>query len=252
MILLKSPKEVVQMQHPGEIVGSAHQKVREALRPGITTGEIDRLVEDYIRERGGRPAFKGYRGFPASVCASVNDEVVHGIPGDRALDEGDIVGVDIGVEAGGFYSDAAQTLSVGKPSADVEKLLRVTKEALYRGIEKAQAGNRVGDISWAVQEHVEANGFSVVTTLVGHGIGRSMHEDPQVPNFGSPGQGPKLKPGMALAIEPMVNAGTAEVEVLPDKWTVVTEDGSLSAHFEHSVAITDEGPMILTPGAVPE
>ena len=252
MILLKSPKEVVQMQHPGETVGNAHQKVRDALRPGITTAELDQIVEDYIRERGGRPAFKGYRGFPASICASVNDEVVHGIPGNRVLNEGDIVGVDIGVEAGGFYSDAAQTLSVGPPSEDVAKLLRVTKEALYAGIEQAQAGNRVGDISWAVQEIVEKNGFSVVTTLVGHGIGRSMHEDPQVPNFGSPGQGPKLKPGMALAIEPMVNAGTAEVEVLPDKWTVVTEDGSLSAHFEHSVAITDEGPMILTPGAVPE
>ena len=252
MILLKSPKEVRAMQHPGEIVAGAHGVVRDALRPGITTKELDRLVEEYIRERGGKPAFKGYRGFPASVCASVNDEVVHGIPGDRVLQQGDIVGVDIGVQAGGFYSDAAQTLPVGTPSADVRRLLQVTRAALYAGISRAQAGNRVGDVSWAVQELVEEAGFSVVRTLVGHGIGRSMHEDPQVPNFGEPGKGPQLKPGMAIAIEPMVNAGEPDVEVLPDKWTVVTRDGSLSAHFEHTVAVTEEGPMILTEGAVPE
>lgn len=252
MILLKSPKEVVQMQHPGEIVGGAHRKVREAIHPGMTTAQIDRLVEEYIQERGGKPAFKGYRGFPASVCASVNDEVVHGIPGERALEEGDIVGVDIGVKAGGFYSDAAQTISVGEPSEETRRLLQVTRGALFAGIAQAQAGNRVGDVSAAVQAFVEAAGFSVVRTLVGHGIGRSMHEDPQVPNFGEPGQGPLLKSGMALAIEPMVNAGEPDVEVLPDKWTVVTRDGSLSAHFEHTVAITDEGPMILTEGTVPE
>jgi methionyl aminopeptidase len=252
MILLKSPEEVREMQHPGEIVSGAHRRVREALRPGMTTAELDRLVEDYIRQRGGRPAFKGYRGFPAAVCASVNDEVVHGIPGPRVLEEGDIVGVDIGVEALGFYADAAQTLSVGKPSGDVRRLLEVTRGALYAGIDQAKAGNRIGDVSWAVQQHVEQAGYSVVRSLVGHGIGRSMHEDPQVPNFGSPGQGPVLRPGMALAIEPMVNAGGADVEILPDKWTVVTRDGSLSAHFEHTVAVTEEGPMILTEGAVAE
>jgi methionyl aminopeptidase len=252
MILLKSPQEVREMQHPGEIVAGAHRRVREALHPGMTTAELDRLVEEYIRQRGGRPAFKGYRGFPASVCASVNDEVVHGIPGPRVLEAGDIVGVDIGVEALGFYADAAQTLAVGEPSDEVRRLLAVTRGALYAGIGRAAAGNRIGDVSWAVQSHVEKAGFSVVRSLVGHGIGRSMHEDPQVPNFGSPGQGPVLRPGMALAIEPMVNIGHADVEVLPDKWTVVTRDGSLSAHFEHTVAVTEEGPMILTEGAVAE
>jgi len=252
VILLKSPAEVAKMQHPGEIVGGAHRRVREMIRPGMTTGELDKLVEDYIRERGGKPAFKGYRGFPASVCASVNEEVVHGIPGDRALEDGDIVGVDIGVQAGGFYSDAAQTIALGEPSEEVRRLLDVTRAALYAGIGEAQAGKRVGDVSAAIQKHVEGAGFSVVRTLVGHGIGRSMHEDPQVPNFGNAGQGPLLKPGMALAIEPMVNVGGADVEVLEDKWTVVTSDGSLSAHFEHTVAVTDEGPMILTEGAVPE
>jgi methionyl aminopeptidase len=252
MILLKSPAEVIQMQHPGEIVAGAHRRVRELIRPGMTTRELDRLVEGYIRERGGRPAFKGYRGFPASVCASVNEEVVHGIPGDRELREGDIVGVDIGVQAGGFYSDAAQTVALGEPSEEVRRLLDVTRSALYDGIREAQAGRRVGDVSSAIQRRVEGAGFSVVRTLVGHGIGRSMHEDPQVPNFGEAGRGPLLKPGMALAIEPMVNAGGPDVEVLDDKWTVVTADGSLSAHFEHTVAITEEGPMILTEGAVPE
>ena len=252
MILLKSPSEVEAMRRPGEIVGGAHRKVREFVRPGVTTAEIDQVVEDYIRAEGGEPAFKGYRGYPASVCASVNEEVVHGIPGDRALKEGDIVGVDIGVKAGGFYGDAAQTLPVGGISPAVEKLLKVTREALYRGIDEARIGRRVGDVSHAVQTFVEAAGFSVVRSLVGHGIGRSMHEDPQVPNFGKPGKGPELKAGMVLAIEPMVNAGTFEVEVLEDEWTVVTRDGMPSAHFEHSVAITEDGPIILTNGAVPE
>jgi methionyl aminopeptidase len=180
----------------------------------------------------------------------VNEEVVHGIPGSRILEEGDIVGVDIGVQALGFYADAAQTVPVGNVSGDAERLLRVTREALYAGIEKARPGNRVGDVSHTVQSRVEENGFSVVRSLVGHGIGRSMHEDPQVPNFGKPGEGPELKSGMVLAIEPMVNAGAFDVEVLSDEWTVVTRDGSLSAHFEHSVAITDDGPVILTDGAI--
>ncbi|MFN8178585.1 MAG: type I methionyl aminopeptidase [bacterium] len=251
MILLKSPAEVREMVHPGEIAAGAHRKVREIVRAGITTKEIDRIVEDYIRERGASPAFKGYRGFPASVCASVNDEVVHGIPGERLLVEGDIVGVDIGVKSGGFYSDAAQTLPVGRISQEAERLLAVTRGALYAGIGEARLGHRVGDVSWAIQSFVERAGFSVVRSLVGHGIGRSMHEEPQVPNFGKPGQGPELKAGMAIAIEPMVNAGGFDVEVLDDAWTVVTADGSLSAHFEHTVVITEDGPVILTEGAVP-
>lgn len=250
MILLKSPQEVEKMRLAGEIVGGAHSRVRELMKPGITTAQVNRAVEEYIRGRGGTPAFKGYRGFPASICASVNEEVVHGIPGPRVLEEGDIIGVDIGVQAGGFYSDAAQTLPVGSPSAEVAHLLKVTRDALYAGIERARTGNRVGAVSHAVQSHVEGAGFSVVQSLVGHGIGRSMHEDPQVPNFGNPGDGPAIKIGMALAIEPMVNAGKAEVDVLDDEWTVVTRDGSLSAHFEHTVAITEDGPVILTVGAI--
>jgi methionyl aminopeptidase len=250
MILLKSPREVQEMQRPGEIVGGAHRRVREVVQPGVTTGEVDELVEQYIREEGGKPAFKGYRGFPASICISVNQEVVHGIPGDRVLQEGDIVGVDIGVQALGFYADAAQTLPVGNVSEAGEQLLQVTREALYGGIAEAREGNRVGDVSHAVQTLVESHGFSVVRSLVGHGIGRSMHEDPQVPNFGKPGEGPELKAGMVLAIEPMVNAGGFEIEVLSDEWTVVTRDGSLSAHFEHSVAITENGPVILTDGSI--
>lgn len=252
MILLKSPSEVQEMLVPGEIVAGAHARVREVLRPGMTTGELDREVEAYIREKGGAPAFKGYRGYPASVCASVNDEVVHGIPGKRVLKEKDIIGVDIGVKAGGFYADAAQTLPVGGISAEAQELLRVTREALYLGIEKARVGNRLGDVSHAIQKCVESAGFSVVRSLVGHGIGRAMHEDPQVPNFGKPGEGAVLKAGMVIAIEPMVNAGGHDVEILEDKWTVVTADGSLSAHFEHSVAITEAGPMILTKGSVPD
>jgi methionyl aminopeptidase len=252
VILLKSRAEVEAMKAPGRIVAEAHEKVRELVRPGVTTREIDRVVEEHIVKSDGTPAFKGYRGFPASICASVNDEVVHGIPGSRVLEEGDIIGVDIGVQFGGFYGDAAQTIGVGSISPEAEQLLRVTRDALYAGIKRAQAGNCVGDISHAVQELVEAAGCSVVRTMVGHGIGRSMHEDPQVPNFGNPGSGPKIRSGMVVAIEPMVNAGGHEVRMLDDQWTVVTGDGGLSAHFEHSVAITDEGPEILTRGAVAE
>ena len=251
MILLKSPAEVREMEAPAEIVAGAHRKVREIVKAGMTTQEIDRVVEAYIREHGGTPAFKGYRGFPASVCASVNEQVVHGIPGDRVLNEGDIIGVDIGVKSGGFYSDSAQTLAVGRISPEAERLLAVTRSALYAGIAQVRPGNRVGDVSWAVQSFVENAGFSVVRSLVGHGIGRSMHEDPQVPNFGKPGQGPELKPGMAIAIEPMVNAGGWEVDQLDDGWTVVTSDGSWSAHFEHTVAVTEDGAVILTEGAFP-
>jgi methionyl aminopeptidase len=252
VILLKTDAEVAEMRVAGEIVAGAHQRVRELLRPGLTTLELDREIEAFIRGKGGEPAFKGYRGYPASSCLSVNDEVVHGIPGKKVLQGGDIIGVDIGVKAGGFYADAAQTLPVGAIDSEAARLLRVTKEALYLGIDRARAGNRLGDVSHAIQKHVESAGMSVVRTLVGHGIGRSMHEDPQVPNYGRPGEGAVLKAGMVLAIEPMVNAGAHEVEILEDKWTVVTADGSLSAHFEHSVAVTDSGPAILTEGSVPK
>ena len=251
MILLKSPAEVREMKAPAEILVGAHRKVREIVKAGVTTREIDRIVEAYIREQGGVPAFKGYRGFPGSVCASVNEEVVHGIPGDRVLNDGDIIGVDIGVKSGGFYSDSAQTLAVGRITPEAERLLAVTRSSLYAGIAEVRPGNRVGDVSWAIQRFVENAGFSVVRSLVGHGIGRSMHEDPQVPNFGKAGQGPELKPGMAIAIEPMVNAGGWEVDQLDDGWTVVTSDGSWSAHFEHTVAVTEDGAVILTEGAFP-
>jgi methionyl aminopeptidase len=240
------------MRAAGEIVAGAHKRVREFLKPGVTTAELDREIESTIRDMGGVPAFKGYRGYPAASCLSVNEEVVHGIPGRRVLREGDIIGVDIGVKADGFYADAAQTLPVGGIAAEAARLLRVTKEALYLGIERARAGNRLGDVSHAIQSHVESAGLSVVRSLVGHGIGRSMHEDPQVPNYGRAGEGALLKAGMVLAIEPMVNAGTHEVEILDDKWTVVTADGTLSAHFEHSVAVTESGPSILTEGSIPD
>jgi len=204
------------------------------------------LAEEYIKRHGGIPAFKGYRGYPRSLCVSVNEEVVHGIPGKRRLKEGDIVSLDLGVLMDGYYGDAAITVPVGKVSELAKKLIKVTEEALYRGIEMARPGNRLSDISHAIQTHVEKAGFSVVREFVGHGIGKQLHEEPQVPNFGPPNRGPRLEPGMVLAIEPMVNTGTWEVRILPNGWTVVTADGGLSAHFEHTVAITDNGPEILS------
>jgi len=216
------------------------------VRPGMTTEELDRLAETFIRDHGARPAFKGYRGFPASICPSVNDEVVHAIPGRYALKEGDIIGIDVGVEKDGFYGDAARTFPVGPVRPEVVRLLEVTRAALADGIARACAGNRVGDISHAVQERVEREGFAVVRTLVGHGIGREMHEEPQVPNFGPPNRGPRLMAGQVLAIEPMVTMGSADVVTRPDGWTVVTKDGSLSAHFEHTVAIGPDGPVVLS------
>lgn len=216
------------------------------IREGITTEELDRLAEEYIKRHGGIPAFKGYRGYPRSLCVSVNEEVVHGIPGKRRLKEGDIVSLDLGVLMDGYYGDAAITVPVGKVSELAKKLIKVTEEALYRGIEMARPGNRLSDISHAIQTHVEKAGFSVVREFVGHGIGKQLHEEPQVPNFGPPNRGPRLEPGMVLAIEPMVNTGTWEVRILPNGWTVVTADGGLSAHFEHTVAITDNGPEILS------
>jgi methionyl aminopeptidase len=234
------------MRDAGKVVAGAHQEVAKAVREGVTTGELDKIAEDYIVSQGAKPSFKGYYGFPASICASVNEQVVHGFPGLRRLKNGDIISIDIGAELNGYHGDAAVTLPVGEIDQEVERLLNVTKESLSKGIEQAVIGNRLSDISHAIQKHVETNGFSVVRDYVGHGIGRNMHEDPQVPNFGMPGRGPRLKHGMVLAIEPMVNLGTYEVETLSDNWTVVTKDKKPSAHFEHTVAITENGPEILT------
>ncbi len=228
------------------IVAETLYALRSYVRPGISTREVERFAESEITGRGAIPAFKGYRGYPASICTSVNNQVVHGIPSQLRLREGDIISIDLGVFLDGFYGDGAVTLPVGKISALAEKLLRVTEESLYIGIEQAKHGNRVSDISSAIQRYVEANGFSVVRAFVGHGIGSSLHEEPQVPNFGLPGQGPRLKKGMTIAIEPMVNAGSHEVLILDDGWTAVTLDGNLSAHFEHTVVITGGDARILT------
>jgi methionyl aminopeptidase len=228
------------------IVARTLKRLGAAVRPGITTAQLDELAARFIQEQGGTPAFRGYRGYPANICASVNDEVVHGIPGARVLKEGDIIGIDVGVEKDGYYGDAAWTFAVGEVQPEVARLLTVTREALMQGIAQARAGQRVGDISHAIQSHVEQNGFSVVRALVGHGIGRQMHEEPQVPNYGLPGRGPKLMVGQVLAIEPMVNAGVADVVTRDDGWTVATRDGALSAHFEHTVAVGAEGPQVLS------
>lgn len=216
------------------------------VRPGVTTAELDRLAESFIRDHGGRPAFKGYRGFPASICPSVNEEVVHGIPGPRRLVAGDLIGIDVGVEIDGFYGDAAFTFPVGEVDETSRRLMAVARESLAKGIAQARAGNRVGDISHAIQACAESHGFSVVRALVGHGIGRAMHEEPQVPNYGLPDRGPRLMAGQVLAIEPMVNVGGPEVVTQDDGWTVVTKDGSRSAHFEHTVAVGVDGPEILS------
>ena len=247
MIFLKSPWEIEKMRRSNAIVAEVLARLREAIKPGITTLELDRLAEHLCRRKGAKPAFKGYRGYPFSLCVSVNEEVVHGFPSKkRVLKEGDIVSLDFGVLYDGYYGDAAITVPVGEISERAKRLLRVTEEALYKGIEQAVIGKRLGDISSAIQRYVEAHGYSVVRQFVGHGIGRALHEDPQVPNFGKPGRGIKLKEGMVLAIEPMVNEGTYEVEILADGWTAVTKDRKLSAHFEHTVAITKNGPEILS------
>jgi methionyl aminopeptidase len=246
MIIRKSQAEIEKMARAGAVVRGCLDLLGREIEPGITTKELDRLAEKYIKSRGGIPTFKGYRGFPGSICASPNDMVVHGIPGKVRLHDGDIVGVDVGVTMDGYIADAAATFPVGEISDGARELLRVTEESLMQGIAQCRIGNRVGDISHAVQAHAESHGFSVVESMVGHGVGRAMHEDPQVPNFGSPGQGPELREGMVLAIEPMVNVGGVEVEVGDDSWAIYTKDGSLSAHFEHTVAITKNGPRILT------
>ncbi len=247
MIILKTDREIAYMKDAGKIVADAHSEVRKAIRGGISTLELDKIAEKYIRSQGAIPAFKGYNGFPGSICASINQEVVHGIPKrGRKLKNGDTISIDLGAMVNGFNGDAAITHPVGAIGEDVEKLLRVTEESLYKGIEKAIAGNRLGDISHAVQTHAENNGFGVVRDYVGHGIGRRIHEDPQIPNYGNAGHGPRLQQGMALAIEPMINLGTWEVKTLADGWTVETKDGKPSAHFEHTIVITDDGPGILT------
>lgn len=246
MITLKSEKELAYMRDAGKVVAGAHKELAKAVKPGVTTAELDRLAEEFILAKGARPAFKGLYGFPATICASPNEQVVHGIPGLRVLENGDIISIDIGAEINGYFGDSAVTLPVGYISEEAVKLLEVTEGALFAGIDMARDGNRLSDISHVVQKYAESRGFSVVRDYVGHGIGSSMHEEPQVPNFGRPGRGPRLKAGMTLAIEPMVNMGTHEVKTLTDNWTVVTRDMKLSAHFEHTIAITDSEPEILT------
>ncbi len=247
MIILKSKEEVGKITSASRIVAEALQALKDFIEPGMTTQELDLFVEKKIREKGGIPAFKGYRNFPATLCISINEEVVHGIPSaERVIRVGDIVGLDLGAIYDGFYGDSAITVAIGEVSPEAKRLIQVTEESLLAGIDRAREGNRLSDISHAVQSHVERAGYTVVTDFVGHGIGRSLHEEPQVPNFGPPGRGPRLREGMVLAIEPMVNMGKSDVRVLEDRWTAVTSDGSLSAHFEHTVAITKEGPVILS------
>lgn len=245
MIILKTPDEIAVMAKASRVVAEALAVLKDAVKPGITTDELDRLAEAEIRARGAIPAFKGYRNYPKTLCASVNEQVVHGIPSKRVLKEGDIIGLDLGAIVGGFYGDSAVTVAVGRIDEKTATLVRITEESLSLAIEQARVGNRLSDISHAVQRHVEAAGYSVVTEFVGHGIGRQLHEEPQVPNYGKPGQGPRLQAGMVLAIEPMVNMGGSAVRVLDDRWTAVTVDGSLSAHFEHTIAIQPSGPALV-------
>jgi len=248
VIILKSPPEIDRMRRAGRIVAGTIEAVLAAVRPGVTTADLDAVAEECIHDRGATPSFKGYRGFPASICASLNDEVVHGIPSPgRVLREGDILSLDFGAIWEGFHADSAVTVFVGEPpSAEAEKLVRVTEEALEAAIAQIRPGGRLSDISHAVEQVVEGAGFSVVREYVGHGIGRSLHEDPQIPNYGPPGRGPELRPGLVIAVEPMVNMGDWPTRVLADDWTVVTADGSLAAHFEHTIAVTEDGHEVLT------
>jgi methionyl aminopeptidase len=246
MITLKSAMEVSHMRDAGRITAMALQELGKRVAPGVTTGELNRFADEFLRRAGAEPAFLGYQGFPASICASVNEEVVHGIPGLRKLENGDIISIDIGAVYHGYVGDATLTFPVGEISAEASRLLQVTRQSLFEGIGRAVPGNRIGDISAAVQQYVESHGYQVVRDFVGHGVGARMHEEPQVPNFGMAGMGPRLQPGMTIAIEPMVNVGTYEVMVMPNRWTAVTRDHSLSAHFEHTVLITGGQPEILT------
>ncbi len=243
---VETAEELAGLKRAGALVAKTLRTLREQVRPGVTTRELDRLADEVIRSHGGVPTFKGYRGFPGSICASPNSMVVHGIPGAYRLDDGDLISIDVGVTLDGFVGDSAYTFPVGEIDAEAQRLLDVCQAALAAGIAEARAGNHVGDISAAVQRTTEAAGFSVVRSLVGHGVGRSMHEEPQIPNFGEPGRGPRLAPGMTLAIEPMITAGSPEIYVADDRWSISTDDGSLSAHFEHTVAVTEDGPRILT------
>jgi methionyl aminopeptidase len=246
MINLKTDHEIEMMARAGRVLEGVVEELKAACREGVRTIELDRLAERRIRAAGARPGFLGYHGFPNSICVSINDEAVHGIPGKRRIEDGDIVSLDLGLVLDGFWADMGCTVAVGKVEPEARRLMQVTEECLAVAIRHAQPGGRLGDISASVQQHAESNGFSVIRQFVGHGIGRQMHEDPQLPNFGLAGTGPELKPGMTLAIEPMVNQGEAEVYIKPDGWTVCTSDGSLSAYFEHTVAITKNGPRVLT------
>lgn len=246
MIVCKSEKELELMRIAGRIVAETHRLLAQSIRPGVTTAELDRIAEAYIREQGAVPSFKGYRGFPGSICVSVNEELVHGIPGSRVLKEGDIVSIDIGAQYEGYHGDSAWTYPVGNISETARKLLEVTEQSLYKGLAEAAPGVRLYTISHAIQTHIEQAGFSVVREYVGHGIGANLHEEPQIPNFGIPNRGPRLRAGMTLAIEPMVVEGERHVRTLDDQWTVVSVDGTLCAHFEHTIAITADGYEILT------
>jgi methionyl aminopeptidase len=251
MIIRKSGKEIEKMARAGRVVADTLAVLGESMRPGVTTKELDEIAEDYIHSQGGVPTFKGYHGFPASICTSPNSMVVHGIPGAYRIEDGDLISIDVGVTLGGFVADSAHTFPVGEVDEEAQRLLDVCQAALEAGIAEARAGNHIGDISAAIQRTTEEAGFSVVRSLVGHGIGRSMHEEPQIPNWGEPGRGPLLAPGMTLAIEPMINAGSSEVVVAEDRWSISTEDGARSAHFEHTVAVTEAAPRILTFAGVP-
>lgn len=246
MIIIKNTTEIEYMRRAGKVVSDTLAKLEEVIEPGITTAEIDRIAEEIILKQGAKPSFKGYFGFPASICTSVNNEVVHGIPSDRVLKNGDIISVDCGAILNGYHGDAARTIGVGEISESAAKLIKVTEQSFFQGISKAVIGNRLTDISYEIQKYVEGFGFSIVRDYVGHGIGSHMHEDPEIPNYGRPGRGPKLVKGMTFAIEPMVNLGSFHVRTLSDGWTVVTQDGSLSAHYENTIVITENGSEILT------
>ncbi|WP_425445963.1 type I methionyl aminopeptidase [Dethiothermospora halolimnae] len=246
MIIFKTKREVEKMRKAGRLVAETHAFLEKLIKPGITTKELDEAAEEFIRENNSIPAFKGYGGFPGSICASINEEVVHGIPGLKKLKDGDIISIDIGTIIDGYYGDGARTYSVGNISDSAKKLIKITEESFFEGLKFAKEGYRLTDISHAIQKHVESNGFSVVRDYVGHGIGQKMHEDPQIPNFGPSGKGPRLKAGMVLAIEPMVNEGTYHVKTLSDNWTVVTYDSKLSSHYENTIVITKDEPELLT------
>ncbi|GAF66224.1 type I methionyl aminopeptidase [Alkalihalobacillus trypoxylicola] len=246
MIICKTERELDIMRQAGKIVALTHQTLKKFIKPGVTTIELDQIAEEFIRSHGATPSFKGYNGFKGSICASVNDELVHGIPGNRMLADGDIISIDIGAYYNGYHGDSAWTYAVGEISDEDKKLLEVTEQSLYKGLELALPGGRLSDISHAIQSYAEPLGFSIVREYVGHGVGQDLHEDPQIPHYGPPGKGPRLKPGMVLAIEPMINSGTRYVRTLEDNWTVVTVDKKNCAHFEHTIAITETGYEILT------